>query len=175
MMINNLTTEDFEFLKELKHELNTQSSRMTANPRVYQVRHEKFQADVNEEGDYFQAEHEGEVLGIFEWNQEGVEELKFILRENTDDGDIETLEEIGNISLENLENENIGLYCVNGDFKNVYSNAFLTEKACREHIECNRHHYRNPVDYLNYAFRNPEMKKLLEILSKIEFEEEAKY
>ncbi len=175
MIISNLTADEIKFLSNLKHELNTQSSRMTANPRVYQVRHEKFQADVNEEGDYFQAEHEGEVLGIFEWNQEGVEELKFILRENTDDGDIETLEEIGNISLENLENENIGLYCVNGDFKNVYSNAFLTEKACREHIECNRHHYRNPVDYLNYAFRNPEMKKLLEILSKIEFEEEAKY
>ena len=175
MIISNLTADEIKFLSNLKHELNTQSSRMTANPRVYQVRHEKFQADVNEEGDYFQAEHEGEVLGIFEWNQEGVEKLKFILRENTDDGDIETLEEIGNISLENLENENIGLYCVNGDFKNVYSNAFLTEKACREHIECNRHHYRNPVDYLNYAFRNPEMKKLLEILSKIEFEEEAKY
>jgi hypothetical protein len=172
MIINNLTTEDIKFLKELKYELNTQSSRMTANPRMYQVRHEKFEADVNEEGNYFQVEYEGEVLGIFEWTQEGVEELKSILRENTDD-DIETLEEIGNISLENLENRNIRLRCVNGDFKHIYSNAFLTEKACREHIECNRHHYRNPVDYLNYAFRNPEMEKLLRILSKIEIKEES--
>ena len=55
----------------------------------------------------------------------------------------------------------------------VFNNSFLTEKACREHIECNRHHYRNPVDYLNYAFRNPEMEKLLRILSKIEIKEES--
>jgi len=61
MIINNLTTEDIKFLKELKYELNTQSSRMTANPRMYQVRHEKFEADVNEEGNYFQVEYEGEV------------------------------------------------------------------------------------------------------------------
>ena len=175
MIINNLTADEIKFLSNLKHELNTQSSRMTANPRIYQVRHEKFKADVNEEGNYFQAEYEGEVLGIFEWTQEGVEELKSILREYTDDDNIETLEEIGNISLEDLENRNIRLSCVNGDFEYVYSNAFLTEKACREHIECNRHHYRNPVDYLNYAFINPEMKKMLEILSKIEFELEAKY
>ena len=172
MIINNLTADEIKFLSNLKHELNTQSSRMTANPRIYQVRHEKFKADVNEEGNYFQAEYEGEVLGIFEWTQEGVEELKSILREYTDDDNIETLEEIGNISLEDLENRNIRLSCVNGDFEYVYSNAFLTEKACREHIECNRYHYRNPIDYLNYAFRNPELEKLLKILSKIEIKEE---
>ena len=111
-------------------------------------------------------------MGIFEWTQEGVEELKSILRENTDD-DIETLEEIGNISLENLENRNIRLRCVNGDFKHIYSNAFFTEKACRQHIEENKHHYRNPMDYLNFAFRNPEMETLLGILSKIEIREES--
>lgn len=172
MKISNLTMDEMKFLKELKHELNTQSNRMTANPRIYQIRHEKFQPDVNSEGDYFEAVYEGESLGIFEYTSEDVEELKSILRENTDD-DIETLEEIGNISLENLENRNIRLRCVNGDFKHIYSNAFLTEKACREHIECNRHHYRNPVDYLNYAFRNPEMEKLLRILSKIEIKEES--
>ena len=59
MIINNLTTEDIKFLKELKHELNTQSSRMTANPRMYQVRHEKFRPDVNSEGNYFEAVYEG--------------------------------------------------------------------------------------------------------------------
>ena len=37
MKIKNLTTEDIKFLKELKHELNTQDNRITANPRFYQV------------------------------------------------------------------------------------------------------------------------------------------
>ena len=39
-------------------------------------------------------------------------------------------------------------------------------------VAANKHHYRNPVDYLNYAFRNPELEKVLEILSKIEIEGE---
>lgn len=50
---------------------------------------------------------------------------------------------------------------------------FFTEKACRQHIEENKHHYRNPMDYLNFAFRNPEMETLLGILSKIEIREES--
>lgn len=45
MIINNLTMDEINFLKELKHELNTQSSRMTANPRIYQIRSEKFQTN----------------------------------------------------------------------------------------------------------------------------------
>ena len=172
MIINNLTTEDIKFLKELKHELNTQSSRMTGNPRMYQVRHEKFRPDVNSEGNYFEAVYEGESLGIFEYTLEDVEEVKSILRESAYD-DEETLKEINEICLENLDNENIDFCCYNGNFEYVFNNSFLTEKACREHIECNRHHYRNPVDYLNYAFRNPEMEKLLRILSKIEIKEES--
>jgi hypothetical protein len=30
-------------------------------------------------------------------------------------------------------------------------------KACKKHIECNSHHYNEPVDYLSYASRNPEL------------------
>lgn len=88
MIINNLTTEDIKFLKELKYELNTQSSRMTANPRMYQVRHEKFQTNPNGEGEYFEAVFEGDSLGIFEYTSEGVEEVKAILREITDDENV---------------------------------------------------------------------------------------
>ena len=171
MIINNLTTEDIKFLKELKRELNTQNSRMTANPRIYQIRSEKFQTNPNGEGEYFEAVFEGDSLGVFEYTSEGVEEVKAILREITDDENV--LKEIDNICLEDLDREWIYFHCYIGDFKSIFNNVFFTEKACRQHIEENKHHYRNPMDYLNFAFRNPEMETLLGILSKIEIKEES--
>jgi len=63
--------------------LNTQNSRMTANPRIYQIRSEKFQTNPNGEGEYFEAVFEGDSLGVFEYTSEGVEEVKAILRERS--------------------------------------------------------------------------------------------
>ena len=168
MKINNLTAEDVKFLKELKHELNTQDNRATANPRFYQIQHDRFVTSCDGYGNYFAAIFEGEDFGVYTNNQEGVEELKNDLILNYD----EEIEEITSLTVENLNNETLDLKCYLGDYEHVYLNAFLTERACKEHIEANRHHYRNPVDYLNYGFRNPELEKVLEILSKIEIMEE---
>ena len=63
MKINNLTAEDVKFLKELKHELNTQDNRITANPRFYQIQHDRFVASYDGDENYFEAVHDGESLG----------------------------------------------------------------------------------------------------------------
>ena len=105
-------------------------------------------------------------------DQEGVEELKNDLILNYDEESSKEIEEITSLTVENLNNETLDLKCYPGDYEHVYLNAFLTERACREHIATNRHHYENPVDYLSYGFRNPELEKVLEILSKIEIVEE---
>lgn len=170
MKIKNLTAEDIKFLKELKHELNTQDNRITANPRFYQVQHDKFVGSAYKEGEYFEALHDGESLGIYEYSKDGVEEIKKCLREYYDE-DEEKLKEVEEIETYSLDNSELGLECIIGNYEHVYSNAFLTEKACKRHIEGNKHHYRNPIDYLQHAFRNPELEKVLEILSKIEIGE----
>lgn len=170
MKVSNLTEEDIKFLKELKHELNTQDNRITANPRFYQIQSEKFVGNVYKEGEYFEVLHDGESIGIFEYSRDGVEELKQHLREYYDE-DEEKLKEIEEIETYNLDNSELNLECIVGDYEHVYVNAFLTEKACKRHIEGNKHHYRNPVDYLQFAFRNPELERVLDILSKIEVEE----
>ena len=126
MIINNLTTEDIKFLKELKHELNTQSSRMTANPRIYQIRSEKFQTNPNGEGEYFEAVFEGDLLGVFEYTSEGVEEVKAILREITDDENV--LKEIDNICLEDLDREWIYIFIVILVILNIFSIMFFLQK-----------------------------------------------
>ena len=46
----------------------------------------------------------------------------------------------------------------------VYKNCFLTAKACQEHIKSNNYHYNEPTDYLDYAWRNPEMELVSEFL-----------
>lgn len=172
MKINNLTAEDVKFLKELKHELNTQDNRATVNPRFYQIQHEKFVASFDGEGNYFEAVHHGESLGIYTYDDEGLEELKDVLLADYDEEYSEDVGEINSLKLEKLDNDSLDLKCYGGDYEHVYVNAFLTERACKKHIEANRHHYRNPVDYLSYGFRNPELEKVLEILSKIEIMEE---
>jgi len=48
-----------------------------------------------------------------------------------------------------------------------YSNCFFTAKACKEHIKRNGYHYRSPVDYLNHAWRNPEMDLVSEFLCQL--------
>lgn len=170
MIISNLTVEDIKFLKDLKQELNTQSNRMTANPRFYQIQHDVFIPSIDGDGNYFEAVVDGERLGIYTNDNKGLEELKDILLLNYDEEDLEDIEEINSLNLEELDNKSLDLKCYVGDYKHVYDNAFLTEKACKQHIESNKHHYRNPMDYLSYAFRNPELNQLLEILSKIEIE-----
>ena len=172
MKINNLTAEDVKFLKELKHELNTQDNRATANPRFYQIQHEKFGASFDGDGNYFEAVRDGESLGIYAYDDEGLEELKDVLLADYDEEYSEDVEEINSLKLEKLDNDSLDLKCYGGDYEHVYVNAFLTERACKKHIEANRHHYRNPVDYLSYGFRNPELEKVLEILSKIEIMED---
>lgn len=172
MKIKNLTAEDVKFLKELKHELNTQDNRMTANPRFYQIQHDRFVPSIDGDGNYFEAVRDGESLGIYTYDDEGLEELKDVLLADYDEEYSEDVEEINSLKLEKLDNDSLDLKCYPGDYEHVYLNAFLTERACKEHIEANRHHYRNPVDYLSYGFRNPELEKVLEILSKIEIMEE---
>lgn len=45
-----------------------------------------------------------------------------------------------------------------------YENTFFTAKACKEHIESNHYHYNDPKDYLNHAWRNPEMELVTKFL-----------
>ena len=52
-------------------------------------------------------------------------------------------------------------------YKYVHEGCFLTEKACREHIEKNHYHYsKDAVPYCTHAWRNPEMELIIELLEK---------
>ena len=119
MKINNLTAEDVKFLKKLKHELNTQDNRITANPRFYQIQHDRFVTSCDGYGNYFAAVIDGEDFGVYTNDQEGVEELKNDLILNYDEESSKEIEEITSLTVENLNNETLDLKCYPGDYEHV--------------------------------------------------------
>jgi hypothetical protein len=154
-----VSDEMYNSLIELSKELNTQDHRATAMPYFFQIRTQK------------------EVAV-----PEGCGTECWVL----DDSKIETAEEInneifdykdGNVSLDFITKlndwekeailEGAGWRKVNYDFVDHFENAFLTAKACKEHIQSNKHHYDYPVDYLSHAFRNPELELVLKFLCEL--------
>ena len=50
----------------------------------------------------------------------------------------------------------------------VRKNAFLTSEAAHKHLTANRHHYSSDAQvYCEYAFRNPEMELLVQVLQHV--------
>ena len=52
----------------------------------------------------------------------------------------------------------------------AHNTMFLTVRECREHIERNHYHYRNPHPYAMTAWRSPQIEKLVEILQTVDWE-----
>lgn len=161
MKIIEVSDEMYEKLIALSNEMNNQDHRCTAMPYFFQVMQTKKIYGVD--GDY---DTDGYV-----W----VNSDRDRTTENKRDSMIEALENeevefdkenATELFLENLMEEN-GYR--KGYYRNeeVYSNAFLTEKSCKEHIQANKYHYENPVDYLSHAFRNPDMELISQFLCEL--------
>lgn len=156
-----VTDEMYEFLMDLSKELNSQDHRCTAMPYFFQV-----QTDEKAIG----ADGIDESYEVWVGNdtilrdEEDIKQAVFELRDW--DGDNVVHEQLYS-KLDEYEIEDILEEEYTKHFERdvqVYKNAFLTAKACKKHIEANRHHYNNPQDYLTHAFRNPELEKVFEFL-----------
>ena len=60
--------------------------------------------------------------------------------------------------------EEAGYRKIHYEMKEQLQNAFLTSKACDEHIKANGYHYNTPVNYLSHSFRNPELETLIKFI-----------
>ena len=155
--------EMYEFLMNLSEELNTQNHRCTAMPYFFQIQTKEEVAAAEGCGieawyyDGSKIETDEDIREtIFEykeWDNDSKEDNE--LYNNLDGGEIEELL------------EDMGFYKINYELSDKYENAFLTEKACREHIRLNDYHYREPIDYLSFAFRNPELEMVLQFLCEL--------
>lgn len=153
----NVTDEMYAFLIDLSRELNTQNSRATVNPRFYQIL-TKEQVAAPEGCGTEAWNYDGSLIETDEEINEAIAEYKGI--------SLAKVKKLNDFQKEEIL-EDAGYRKVWYDYKDIYENAFLTEKACNEHIESKKHHYNNPVSYLTYASYNPELETLIKFLTQI--------
>jgi hypothetical protein len=148
-----VTDEMYEFLVNLSNEMNTQNHRGTAMPYIFQIQTQEQVPAV--EGSGIEAWcYEGSIIETEKEISEVISEY-----ENIDIEDVTT---------DNYERESIleeaGWFKINYEMKEKLQNAFLTSKACDEHIRLNSYHYNSPVNYLSHSFRNPELETLFKFI-----------
>lgn len=159
--------EMYDALMKLSKEMTSQDMRGTKMPHMFQVQTNETVAAypgcgeevwVNDDGDELETDEEVRLFvhqHIYE-NDESInhlddEKAKQVAKERVDEMDEADL-------CEYLEEEcNEGWRTVSVTTERRYQNTFFTAKACEEHIESNKHHYKEPICYLNHAWRNPEM------------------
>ena len=156
-----LSNEMYEKLIELSNEINTQSHRSTRMPYIFQIHEKKRIYGVD--GDY---DNDGYVW-VPNDGGDTTENDRESMIDALESIDVEfNKEKITDDELEELMEEN-EFYKGYYREQEVYSNAFLTEKSCKKHIELNNYHYSRPIDYLSYAFRNPDMELIFKFLCEL--------
>lgn len=155
-----VSDEMYKFLMDLSTELNNQDHRCTAMPYFYQIQERKEIPTGEGMGEEVWV-CDGEICLRTEADiKKAIFEYKgWEIESNTDNEKYKAL--LSYEQDEILEN-NYRKCCVTSDL--TYKNAFLTEKACKKHIKLNNYHYTNPSDFLNHAFRNPELEQVMEFI-----------
>lgn len=158
-----VSDELYDQLIELSNELNTQDNRATASPYVFQIQTNEEIAvpyGCGNEAWYYddskietEEEIKNEIFSFKDWDEDNLSHQKKYATFDSWEQDRML--------------ESIGWRKGNYDYKHFYQNAFLTAKACKEHIRLNHYHYREPVDYLTHCFRNPELEMVLNFLKQL--------
>lgn len=158
-----VTDEMYEFLMDLSKELNTQDHRGTAMPYFFQVCSERevLAADGRRVFAY-------DDNVIYADDEEAIaEEIASIKGWDLDDDeDLAKFDELAEYEVEGILKENsYSEYYVSTE--RDLTNAFLTAKACEEHIKHNAYHYNEPRSFLSHGFRNPELEKVMQFICEL--------
>lgn len=166
--------EDYEFLKELQHELNTQSTDGNAQPVFWGVMEEKETYVPDDCGEYKVINYDDGRWTL----EEAIEYVDSIIDGYAEDiqNDWKELNksyiwDVYNFMEKKLDEVSLGLFDVMKE--NVLSRntgAFLTKRACKNYIEKYAYNHNNPHTYAMTAYRNFELERLLNILKSIKFE-----
>lgn len=153
-----LTDEQWQFVKDTAHELQTQDNRHTDTP-IYRI-YEEIKVEKRDGcGDHLER-----------LDYEGAEEhycghCRSIL--NANDGDLDKLPPIGESDCYcDAEDDahwtyDVELLPAQGGYDGV---AFITEKAAQQYLEANHYHFNKGVVYAESAFWNWELKGIIDLL-----------
>ena len=175
-----ISQEDYEFLKDLQNELNTQTTDGNAQPVFWGIRETVDELrDGNYCGDPYITYDDGK------WTlEEDVQEVESAFKEYPDDYDEEVknewaetdkddIDEVCDFMIEKLNWENVHDVVYFEKVKRLidYTGAFLTKRACQNYINHYKYNHREPQTYAMTAYRNFELERLLKILKEMKMGE----
>ncbi len=169
-----LRQESIAWLRNFMTEVNTQDNRITATPYYYTLRCPKQVFGVKVADDYIWVDRDSEEIynpeeeAVELLQQSEMEELKCRYGAILPVGDLPQRSKDVTDRWLIIAAEEGGWtkqwYRMSEEHKGV----FFTEKAIFKHLEENKHHYPAGTDtYVEHAYRNPELRNLLEHIGKL--------
>jgi hypothetical protein len=165
------TDEDYKFLKDLQHELNTQENDGNADPVYWGVMETRLEPSPDGCGEPFIYMGDGVVMTVEEAVQyinENIEDDKD-LQEEWKGVDKDWMEDIADFIRDEMGIQECRVVWQE-ERSSISKNtgAFITKRACKEYIEKYRYNHSNPQTYALTAYRNHELERLLNILKNLE-------
>ena len=172
-MLVDIPKEDYEFLKELQNELNTQDTDGNAQPVFWSVLEDKevfvpdycgdYQKIIYDDGDWTLEEAVEEV-------NSNISDYDETIQKAWDEIDKTDIWCVYDFMTETMGIDNLSLYDVcKENYISRTTGAFLTKRACKNYIEKYAYNHNNPRTYAMTAYRNFELERLLKILKTIKF------
>ena len=174
MKIIQISDEDYEFLKDLQHELNTQTNDGNADPVYWGVMETREVGVPDGCGD--------ERIYLGDGGTETLEgAVAYVGSYVVDDEDMEAWNEVDKTNIDDVVTfcrEKLGMpevRVVDVEKKSEISRqtgAFLTKRACQQYIDRYGYNHSQPRTYAMTAYRNFEFERLLKFLKTMEFKEQ---
>lgn len=168
-----ITDEDYEFLQDLQHELNTQTNDGNAEPVYWGVMETKEVGVPDGCGD--------PKIYLGDGDTEDLENAVAFIGEYIDKENVEEWNEVDKTDMDAvvafcndvLHWNDVRIVAVSKKSEiSRMTGAFLTKRACQEYIDNYGYNHSRPHTYAMTAFRNFELERLLRILKTVKFKED---
>ena len=170
-----ISEEDYNFLKELQHELKTQDTDGNADPVFWGVMEKKRvfvpegcgEPIINDAADCALLTLEDAI----EMVEDAIEfDKREDWKEDWDEVDKTNIYDVLDFIQNTMGWEGFDMiYYDMVDYLSRDTGAFLTKKACKEYIENHDYNHNEPRTYAMTAFRNKEYGRLIDIVKSIDF------
>lgn len=172
-----INKEDYEFLKDLQHELLTQENDGNADPVFWGVIETREEPAPEECGEarIYNCDGDGSVMTLDEvvrWVEDRLEDRDLIhIWDTLDHDNLNTVFEFIRDEM-GIEEASV-VWTEEHSRVSEETGAFLTKRACKEYICRYGYNHSRPHTYAMTAYRNFELERLLNILKTIDLKDEA--
>ena len=174
-----ISDEDYEFLKELQHELNTQENDGEAEPIYWGVMEHKMVPAPEGCGDPIIYMGDGATMTTeqaVEYVNENICDYSEELQEQWKDVNKNWMDDVATFIHDEMDiSECRVVWEEEKAFISHETGAFITKRACKEYIRKCHYNHSKPHTYAMTAYRNFELERLLKILrSGLDFQDPKK-